>query len=92
MNGLLDPLIILAAGVVMVRCICVLWGANRRTHKRGGLHFLAFGASYILLAATAFNTALAALEGAPALNAVGFLFASAGLILFDRRERRDHRS
>ncbi len=72
------------AGVVMVRCICVISIAQRSHYDRYG-QFIGFGLSYILLAVSAFWAALEIAAGHPPDSAWGFLMASAGLIAFDRR-------
>lgn len=86
-HGLLT---MLAVGLVLVitwRCLTVLRGMY---HRQAGCHyfqFLAFGLSYVTLAVSAIGAAIIVAQGDFNLSHLGFLFSSAGLILFDRRKR-----
>lgn len=80
MSTLIWLVSLLAAGVVLVRVICVSANLSRRNFKGHSLHFLAIAASYALLAGGAVGTVLH-LEIAPRL-----LLAGVALwVVFDRR-------
>lgn len=86
-HGLLTAL---AAGLVLVitwRCLTVLRGMHHRKAGCSYLQFLAFGLSYVALAVSAIGAAIIVAQGDFNLSHLGFLFSSAGLILFDRRKR-----
>lgn len=58
MSTLIWLLSLLAAGVVLVRVICVSANLSRRNFNGHPLHFLAISASYALLAGGAAGTVL----------------------------------
>lgn len=81
-------LLVAAAAIVMARAICILNRLHWTTFGTGYSHFLGFGLSYIGLAAGALVAAIDALNGVLTLSTALVLFASAGLILFDKRGPR----
>lgn len=93
----------LCAGVVFARCVCVLdhldYRGNRGNEGNSGsiskyrdyLLFLTFGLSYCLLATVSVYAMFRAWDGQASPVDYGFLIASAGLILFDRRKPRHSR-
>lgn len=91
MTLIVSILVAAAACVVVARAACVLYHSHWRTHPRHPWHWLAFGYSYVALAVGAVAGAVAIITGAreyDSLAALLLLIASAGLILFDRRQRR----
>lgn len=88
---------IVAAAVIIVRCVCVLYHTHHTRHPRHAWHWVGFGYSYVLLAGAALCGVVAVITGEVAYARIavgGFLVASAGLIIFDRRQptcgRADH--
>lgn len=89
MNVLLDTLTLLTAGVVTVRCFCVIRKMQLRGRSCSYPRFLGFGVAYAVLMTAALWAAIELLQGSGGFRDLMWLAASAGLILFDRRRRRD---
>lgn len=79
-----DLLALLLAGIILVRCVCILnlMQCNGRSHY---LFFAAFGIAYIALAVSALGAALGIIGGRGGWTDWGFLVSSVALIAFDRR-------
>lgn len=83
--ALLIPIVaVLLAGVIIVRCVCILnlMHCNQRSHY---LFFAAFGVAYITLAISALGGAIDVIESRANWPTWGFLISSVALIAFDRR-------
>lgn len=83
----------LLASIIVVWVVCVLFKLDRKRHQRGYAHFSGFGYSYVLLGGGAASAALSiGLDNdfIAGLSVWFFLAGSAGLIVFDRRQRRHH--
>lgn len=85
----LSILATLCAGVVLARCICILDNMDHRRRDESYLRFLAFGLSYVFLAVASLSAMFLCWDGVISLSGILFLLSSAGLILFDRRKKRD---
>ena len=82
-------LLALALGlVIFLRAVNVIRKMDMATRKEHYLSWFAFGASYALLAVAAAGAVASILEGPITFSNMTWLAASAGLILFDRRRRR----
>lgn len=79
---------VLSAVIVIARALCIIERLHWRTHGQGYAHFLGCGLSYVALAAGALLVALEAWGGVATLGALLVIFASAGLIVFDKRGPR----
>lgn len=78
------------AGVIIVRCICVLYLTTRRHHRHPLLYY-GFGYSYVILGAGAAFGACALVADRADLTEWALLLmlaGSCGLIAFDRRAAR----
>lgn len=75
------------AGVVLARCAWVINHMQFRNRGRPYLSWLAFGASYAVLAISACGSAAQIVDGRAWPGDWMWLAASCGLILFDRRGR-----
>lgn len=73
--------------VVAGRCCWVINHLNWRDRGRAYLPWLAFGASYALLAVCALGAAVQIVDGRAAAGDWMWLAASCGLIVFDRRKK-----
>jgi hypothetical protein len=80
------------AAVVMRRCFMVIFHMDAGTRRCSLLQFWAFGLSYITLFLASLGAAIHISEGQGITGDWLFLSASAGLILFDRRPRRNKRT
>ena len=83
MTAFLQPLTILCAAAILVRAMCL--ASHLDPHKWSGslMQFAAFSTSVAGLGASAFAVA-AGLQG----SGTALLVAVAGVIVFDRRQRR----
>lgn len=89
MMPLVSLIALAATGVIVVRCVCILYQSHWRTHERGPWHWMGFGYSYIAVAAAAMTGAIfiVSADWRFGLTSVSlFLIGTAGLILFDRRQ------
>lgn len=90
---LLNVLAVALAAVIAIRCVRVIHNMN--PSKRNGIgyfHWLAFGISYGVLCIAAIGAALHICNGTGIIGDWLWLGASTGLILFDRRARRDSKT
>ena len=79
---------LIATIVVNLRALYVIGRLHWRTHHRSYLHFLGFGTAYIMLAAGAWMKMIDFIDGTIQLGGLVLLFASFGLIVFDKRVPR----
>ncbi len=80
MSALVPLLSLLAAGAVLVRCVCIAARLNRRDWSGHPLRFVGMAAGYALTGGGAVGTAL---EWDFASHLL--LFGMAGLVVFERR-------
>lgn len=78
----------LMASVVAKRCFMVIYHMDFSTRHCSALFFWAFGLSYITLFIASLGAAIHITEGEGITGDWLFLISSAGLILFDRRRRK----
>ena len=74
--------------VIVGRAVGVLAGMDHTTRTVSHMRWLAFGLSYLTLALAAIGSTWIIWQGKCTLGDYGWLAASSGLILFDRRPRR----
>lgn len=93
MSPLHGVLTLLAVALVLVigwRCVSVIRSMCPRSESIPYWKFIGFGLSYVALACSSIGAAIVIGQGQFNLSNLGFLFSSAGLILFDRRRRVKH--
>ena len=83
----INLLALFMAAVILVRAVCVLHGMDFKTRSRNYVMWLLFGCSYIALAVAGLGSALQIFEDRGNVGDWLWLFASFGLIVFDRRAR-----
>lgn len=92
MNDIVPILIAcVLAGVIIVRSICVVYKSYYKDHKKGAIHFVGFGYSYVAFGAAAASALIYLITGSTIYSNISiwaFLSGNAGMILFDRRSRR----
>lgn len=79
------------AGVIMVRSICVVYKSYYKDYKKGAIHFVGFGYSYVAFGAAAASALIYLITDNTVYSNISiwaFLAGNAGMILFDRRIRR----
>lgn len=90
MAWLISCAALLLAGVILVRCICVLYQTTAKKHRHP-LLFLGFGYSYVVLGSGGIVAAVALGLDHHDLAEVALwlmLIGSTGLIAFDRRRQQ----
>ena len=75
--------------VIFFRAVNVIRHMDRRTWTGRYITWLAFGLSYALLAVASLGSVISFWQGRFEIEHIVWLGASAGLILFDRRKRRN---
>lgn len=92
MNDIVPILIAcVLAGVIMVRSICVVYQSYYKDYKKGAIHFVGFGYSYVAFGAAAASALIYLITDSTIYSNISiwaFLAGNAGMILFDRRNRR----
>lgn len=92
MNDLVPILIACAlAGVIIVRSICVVYKSYYKDCKKGAIHFAGFGYSYVAFGTAAASALIYLITDSTIYSNISiwaFLAGNAGMILFDRRNRR----
>lgn len=88
----MTALALFLALIIALRCVRVIYHMDFKQRAIPYLQWLGFGVSYALLTVASLGAAVHILQGQGNPGDWGWLTASAGLILFDRRSRDNHKS